>query len=129
MQISPPPPVGIMGSFRTLGDALIASVQDRLELLSLELQEEKFRLVQTIIWISAAVFAGMMAVICASLTVVFLFWESARPAVLCGLTLFYTAAVIAIIVAFRRYLRNQPKPFTATLQELGEDRTCIQTKN
>jgi uncharacterized membrane protein YqjE len=66
-----------------------------------------------------------MAVTFASLTVVYLFWESARLAVLGGLALLYTAALIAIIVAFRRYLARQPSPFAATLHEIGEDRACI----
>ena len=129
MALPPSASPGIMGSFRTLGDGLIASVQDRLELFSVELQEEKFRLIQTILWISAAVFAGMMTVMFASLTVVYLFWESARLAVLGGLTVLYATTLLATVIAFRRYLARQPSPFAASLQEIGEDRACIQAKN
>ena len=129
MENSSPASTGIMGSLRTLGDGLIASVQDRLELFSVELQEEKFRLIQTFLWISAAVFTGMMAVMFASLTLVYLFWESARLAVLGGLTVLYAAALIAIIIAFRRYLARQPSPFAVTLHEIKDDRACIQTRN
>ncbi|MDP2137663.1 MAG: phage holin family protein [Candidatus Didemnitutus sp.] len=118
-----------MGSLRALGDGLVASLQDRLELLSLELQEEKFRLIQTFIWISAAVFTGMMAVTFASLTVVYLFWESARLAVLGGLALLYTGALGLIIVALRRFLARQPNPLAATLDEISKDRACIRTDN
>jgi uncharacterized membrane protein YqjE len=124
-----PPPEGYLGSLRTLGDALLASVQDRLRLFTVELQEEKFRLVQTFIWISAAVFAGVMAITFASLTLVYVFWESARLAVLGGLALLYIAALVTIIVAFRRYLARQPDPFAATLHEIGEDRECIRTES
>jgi uncharacterized membrane protein YqjE len=124
-----PPPEGYLGSLRSLGDALLASVQDRLRLFTVELQEEKFRLVKTFIWISAAVFSGVMAITFVSLTLVYLFWESARLAVLGGLALIYTAALITIIIAFRRYLARQPDPFAATLQEIGEDRACIRTEN
>jgi uncharacterized membrane protein YqjE len=129
MEPASPASPGIMGSLRTLGDGLIASVQDRLELFSVELQEEKFRLVQTFLWISAAVFTGMMAVVFASLTLVYFFWESARLTVLGGLTVLYAGALLAIVIAFRRYLARQPRPFAATLQEIGEDRACIRTKN
>lgn len=125
----PSPPAGLLGSFRALGDTLVASLQDRLELLSVEVQEEKFRLIQIFVWISAAVFTAMMALAFASLTVVYLFWENARLAALGGLTLFYASALAAIVVAFRRYLARQPKPFAATLQELTEDRACIRTGN
>src|SRR2546423_864954 len=116
-----PAPAGLVGSLRILGDSLIAGVQGRLELFSVELQEEKFRLIQIFVWISATVFTAMMAVTFASLTLVYFFWESARLAVLGGLAALYGGAAAAIIVAFRRYLARQPKPFAATLQEIKED--------
>ena len=121
--------MGYLSSLRSLGEGLLASVQDRLELFTVELQEEKFRLIQTFIWISAAVFAGMMAITFASLTLVYLFWDSARLAVLGGLTILYAGALVVIIIAFRRYLARQPKPFAATLHEIGEDRACIRTES
>lgn len=124
-----PVPTGFLASFRALGDVLLATVSDRLELFSVELQEEKFRLIRIFLWISAGIFAGMMAVTFASLTLVYLFWESARLAVLGGLAAFYTGALVAIIIAFRRFLARQPQPFAATLQEIKEDRACIRTGN
>lgn len=126
---SAPASSGFIASFRALGDSLLAGAQDRLELFTVELQEEKFRLIHIFVWISVAVFTGMMAITFASLTLVYLFWESARLAVLAGLTLFYTGALVAVIVALRRYLARQPSPFSATLQEIGEDRACIQNKS
>lgn len=124
-----PVPTGFLASFRALGDVLLATVSDRLELFSVELQEEKFRLIRIFLWISAGIFAGLMAVTFASLTLVYLFWESARLAVLGGLALFYTAALLGIIIAFRRFLARQPQPFAATLQEIKEDRACIRTES
>ena len=124
-----PAPPGLLGSFRMLGDTLVATLQDRLELVSVEVQEEKFRLIQIFVWISAAVFAGMMAITFASLTLVYYYWESARLAALGGLTLLYAGALVVIVVSLRRFLARQPKPFAATLQELGEDRACIRTGN
>lgn len=122
-------PTGIVASLRALGNGLLGTVQDRLELLSVELQEEKIRLIQTFIWISAAVFTGVMAVTFASITLVYLFWESARLAVLGGLTIFYTGAVVTIVIAFRRYIARQPRPFAATREELGADRACIRSQS
>ena len=122
-----PPPVsaGFLGALRSLGDGVLATVEDRLELFSVELQEEKCRLIQTMLWISAAVFAAIMAATFVSLTLVFLFWKSAQLAVLGGLAVFYTGALVVIVLAFRRFLARQPKPFAATLEELEADRTCI----
>jgi len=125
METATSAPAGFLRSFRILSDSLIATVQDRLDLLAVELQEEKFRLIQTFIWISAAVFTGMMAIAFASLTLVYFFWASARLAVLGGLTVFYAMALVAIIIAFRRFIARQPSPLSATRQEIGEDRSCI----
>jgi uncharacterized membrane protein YqjE len=125
METPPHATGGFMGTLRVLGDSLMTTVHDRLELFSLELQEEKFRLIRTFCWISAALFTAMMTVMLASLTLVYLFWESARLAVLGGLTLLYAAALVAIILAFRRHLARLPRPFSATLDELTEDRACI----
>ena len=125
METPPPASPGFLGSFRALGEGLLATVEARVELFSVELQEEKFRLIQSILWISAVVFAGMMAAMFASLTLVYLFWDSARLAVLGGLAALYAAALVATILGFRRYLSRQPKPFAATLDEFGADRSCI----
>ncbi len=128
MDKEPPASLGLLGTLKSLGDSLIGTAQDRLELLSTELQEEKVRFIQIFVWITAAVFAGMMVVTFASLTVVYLFWDSARLAALGGLTLFYALVLAGIIIAFRRYLARQPHPFAETRQELREDRACIRTK-
>ncbi len=120
---------GYLGSLQALGDGLLASAEDRLKLFTLELHEEKFRLIQSHLWICAVFFSGMMAVTFASLTLVYVFWDSARLAVLGGLAGFYAVVLGVIIVAFRRHLARQPRPFTATLEELERDRACIRNEN
>src|SRR6202167_2797107 len=107
MEPEPPDSPGILGSLRTLGHGFLSTLEDRIGLVSIELQEEKFRLIQTLFWISAIVFSAAMAITFASLTLVYVFWESARLAVLGGLALLYIAALVTIIVAFRRYLARQ----------------------
>jgi uncharacterized membrane protein YqjE len=120
---------GLLGSVRALGDGLMAAAENRLGLFSLELREEKLRLIQILIWTSAAVFAGMMAMTFASLVVVYLFWAEARLTVLGGLTVFYLAALLACTIGLRRCLTRQPQPFASTLQEIREDRACIRNTN
>lgn len=129
MENRTPASSGLLDALRKLGDSLIGTVHDRIELFSVEIQEEKFRLIHIFVWISAAVFAGVMALTFASITVVYLFWESARLAVLIGLTVTYSATLAWILFALKSYLARQPKPFAETLQELREDRECIRTDN
>jgi uncharacterized membrane protein YqjE len=116
---------GLIDSLRGLGDSLVGTLGDRLALFSVELHEEKHRLFHVLVWISALVFCGVMAATFASVTLVYLFWESARLTVLVGLTLGYAGALVAVGCAFKRYLARQPKPFAATLEEITEDRAWI----
>lgn len=108
---------------------LVAILRGRLELLSAELIEERHRLVQMLIWATAAIFCGVMAFILINITVVYLFWEEARLAVLISLTLFYTGMLAAIAIAFRRYLRQQRPPFSETMRELQKDAECFRKKS
>jgi len=120
---------GVLGALRALGDGLLGGVQRRLELFSIELQEEKYRLLQTVVWVGAAVFLAMLAVVFSSLALVYLFWDSARLAVLGGLAVFYTGALAVVLLVLRRFLRHQPSPFAATLHEFGKDRECMRKEN
>lgn len=120
---------GLLDAARKLGESLLATVHDRVELFSLEFQEEKYRLIRLFVLMSAVVFAGVMAATFVSLTLVYLFWESARIYVLAGLAVFYCAAVAVLVYSIRRYIERGPRPFAGTLQELREDRTCIRPTN
>lgn len=120
---------GLLGSLRGFADGLLGSVHDRVELLSVELHEEKHRLIQIAIWISATVILALLALIFASIAVLVVFWDTARVGVVVGLAGAYIAGLVGVVLGFRRYLARQPKPFAATLNELREDRTCIRAEN
>lgn len=129
METRAPGSSGLLGSLRGFADGLLGSVHDRVELLALELHEEKFRLIQTCLWISAIVFTALLAVIFASFALVVLLWETARLAAIGGLALAYFIALVVIVVRFKRFLARQPRPFAATLNELQEDRACIRPES
>lgn len=129
MDSNNPTPGGILDSVRSLAEGLFAAVQDRIALASLEFEEESHRQIRIMAWISALVFTGTMSLSFATFTVVYLFWESARLAVLGALALFYLVAFLGLALAFRRYLARQTRPFDATLQALGADRQCIRGEN
>lgn len=119
---------GFIKSLSALGDSLLGALQERVELVSVELQEEKYRLVRLIIWISAAVFTGVMTLAFATLTIVYLLWDTARLAALGGFTVLYGGVMVWVIVMLRRQFTHQPKPFEATIDSLTEDRACIRTR-
>jgi uncharacterized membrane protein YqjE len=125
MESSPPASSGFFKNLSGLGDSLLGALQERIELVSVELQEEKYRLVRLIIWGGAAVFAGVMTLSFATLTIVYLLWDTARLAALGGFTLLYGGVLIWVIMMLRRQFTHQPKPFEATIDSLTEDRACI----
>ncbi|HEY0947100.1 MAG TPA: phage holin family protein, partial [Opitutaceae bacterium] len=104
-------PGGLVDALRNLGDNLIAGVEERMRLLSLELQEEKFRLVQTLIWISASMITTVLALAFISLALVYAFGEEARLLVIGVLALVYSAACLTCVWLLRRLLLRQPRPF------------------
>lgn len=116
---------GFLGSLRMVLDGLWAGAGDRIALISLELEEEQRRQIRTVAWLSALVFTGIMALSFATVTLVCLFWESARLRVLGALGLFYLGIFVLLVFAFRRFLARQPRPFDATLHSLEGDRQCI----
>jgi len=123
------PVAGWLGSLRRFADGLLASAQDRLQLLAIELNEEKLRLIQIQIWIAAIVALGFLALIFSSLVLLVIFWDTARVPIAIGLALTYGGSLAAAVIGFRRFLARQPKPFAATLGELQKDRECIRTEN
>ena len=125
MDSAPPPSSGFMGNLRLLGDGLFESIQDRIRLLAIELQEEKYRLIQIFVWISAVIFTGILAAIFASLTLAYYFWQAGPLMVLGSLTLFYSLILGAAILRLRHHISLHPKPFAGTLEELESDRACI----
>lgn len=129
MESRAPGPSGLLGNLRGFADGLLGSAHDRLELLAVELHEEKFRLIQIFIWISAIVFLAMLSMVFISFAIVVVLWESARITAICALAGVYVAGLVAVVIGFRRYLAAQPRPFSATLAELREDRECIREES
>jgi uncharacterized membrane protein YqjE len=116
---------GILNSFRQFADGVLGSVHDRLELFSVELQEEKLRIFRILILINAAIFSACLALIFFSLLVVYLFWDSARLWVLGGFTVFYAVACVLLIRSIKKFVAAQPPVFEATRHELGADRKAL----
>lgn len=120
---------GLLGAAGSLLENALELVKNRFQLLGVELQEEKYRLVQLVIWLAAVVFAAMMTLTFVSLAVVYAFWATARLQVLIALSVFYAVSFCVVAWQFRRFLTTQPKPFSATLTELEKDAECIQPKS
>ena len=116
----------LVGSLRGFAEGVLGSVQDRFELLSVELHEEKHRLIQTLVWVGLFLLAAVMALVFVSLAIVVACWNTpARIPVVVALAFLYSVASVAVGLKLRRLLTRTTPPFAATLEELRADRECI----
>ena len=115
----PAPSGGLSGALTQLAASILALVQTRLELVTLEFEEERERTKQLLALIVVAAVFLSFALIALSALVVALFWDTHPIAALVCVTLFYAAVGAGALLALRSRMRG--RPFDATLSELEKD--------
>jgi uncharacterized membrane protein YqjE len=115
---------GILASLKRLLRTLLSIAQNRLELLLVEVQEERTRLIEAFLLAISIVALGAMTLVMVTFTVVAIFWENHRMAVLVGLSLFYLVVTLVAYWRLRHRLKNWPA-FPATLAELKKDKAWL----
>ncbi len=113
--------MGLFASLRRMLATLVALVQTRLELVSVEIEEQIEHAASVLLWSIAAIFFASLTVLLLSLTIVIAFWDGHRL-LAAGLVTasFGLFAVIAALVV-RHRLRTRPRFLSATVAELGRD--------
>lgn len=119
---------GLFASIRRLGDTALATVQNRVELLAVELAEEKRWLVETLIWTGAALFFCGLALLTITATIVFLVPANARPVVLIGLCVLYSAVAVFAVTKVRARTKDKEIPLSSTVGELKKDLAWLRSR-
>lgn len=117
---------GAAGRFSGLAGQIL---EDRLELLALELREAKIRLVQA--WILACLgvvfsMVGLLLLVLAGVYILPAEWR------IYGLVAAATVSLLAgvvLFIALSRHLGQKPLAFDQSLAELKKDITCFSIKN
>lgn len=114
---------GLADSLRALAGNTVAIVHTRLELLSVEFEEEKAHLAQLLLIAALALLCFCLGVVFIALLVVVAFWDTPHRIAVTGLTagVLLTAAV-ALWLLFRSKRKAKPPLFAASIQELVRDR-------
>jgi uncharacterized membrane protein YqjE len=113
---------GLMESLKRMAGTLLAVFQARLELLSIEIQEERLCVEQKLFFGSIALlFFGLSTILLTALVVV-VFWDSYRLPVLGGFIGLYVVAGLLAWSALRRVAREDSKLFSVSLAALADDR-------
>lgn len=116
------PAGGLFESLKTLSVSLISIAHTRLQLLSMDIAEEREHLTSLLVLMLVALFCVGVGVILLAILVVAAFWETHRLAALVGLAGFFLAAGAGVGGVALHKIRTRPRLFEASLAELAKDR-------
>ena len=120
---------GLSGTAGRFGGIAIQILQDRLELLALELHEAKICLVQALLLACMAVVFSLLGLLLLVLAILYALPPEWR---LYGLVVAAMASMLAgalVYIALSRHLARKPLAFDQSLAELKKDTTCFSTKS
>ena len=104
---------------------LLTIGENRFELLMVEVQEERERLLHAIVLALGVAALGLLAGMALTGAIVVLVWELSRVAALLVLTGLYGAAAVYFYRRLTRLLRDWQN-LPATLEQLRKDRACLE---
>lgn len=119
------PPVGVSASVRRLGATFLALGRIRLELLAIEVQEEKERAVAMLFWAVLSALIGGFSLVFGALLLTVAMWDSHRL-----LTLGLSTGLFMLLSAFGLWRithlsADSATPFSASLAELSADERTL----
>ena len=121
----PAPPRGLLASLRQLVSTLIDIAQVRLELLGTEIEVEKRRLFDGLLWAGIALLLLGLGLVLLCGFVVLLLWDGYRLAAVATLALLFLAGGAMAVQQAKRRLRSSQGMFNTSLTELQRDQTAL----
>jgi len=112
-------------SSKRFAQRLLTIGENRLELLMVEVQEEREHLLHAILLALGVAVFGFLAGVALTVALVVLLWHLAPVAVLLVLTGLYAAIAVYL---YRRFaaLQRDWQTLSATLDQLRKDRACVE---
>ena len=129
MASSEPKQGGIIDSVKRVGESALALLHNRIQLFSVELQEEKYRALQALLWLCSGMillFLGLARGVGTVAMLVYGWWGIPGLAGLAILLLLLGAIVLAVM--WNR-VKSGGSPFSGTLEELKKDKEWFQRKH
>lgn len=113
--------MAITDSIARLGASLIETLHTRLELASVEIEEEFGRYASYLLLALLGLFFGIVTVLLLILLVLIPFWDQHREIALISLIVVFAAASTGIFAYIKTALKNKPRLLAASLNELQSD--------
>jgi uncharacterized membrane protein YqjE len=118
---------GLPGLVRKLVMTGLAALQNRGELLQVELQEEKNRVVELFIWAAVACFLAFFFVVVLTGTIILLFPDDLRIYAAGGFSLLYLVGAVLALLNLRALVKSAAMPFAETMAEVKKDREWLES--
>lgn len=115
-------PGGLLASLRQLLFTLLETAQVRLELLGTELEAEKRRVLDALVFVAVALVCLALGLVLLCGTVVLMFPDHLRFAAAAGLALLFLGGGAGLLGLARRRLHHPRGMFHASAKELARDR-------
>lgn len=121
---------GLFESLSRFGATLVAAVHTRLELLSVDLEEEREHLLSIMLLAFTSLFLLGVGIVLAVILVVTTFWDTQhRLLVLASLTVLFLIMGLAAGMFALYKTRTKPRLFTASLSELSKDQQQLTSRS
>jgi uncharacterized membrane protein YqjE len=123
------PATGLLASLQRLMGSFAEILHTRVEIISIELEEEGWRVRQLILYgLISFLFLGL-GLLMVTLFVVKAFSENYQLYVLGGFAVLYLGIGAIAALAVRHKLRTRPRLFSTTLSELDKDRNSLRSSS
>lgn len=119
------PESDLAGASKRIAQRAFVIFENRLQLLMVEVQEERERVVLAILLALSAAAFGLLAGVTLTIVIVVALWEHSPIIALLVLTLIYTAAGLFFYGRLVRLQQNW-QTLPATLEQLKKDRECLE---
>src|SRR5947209_7110455 len=112
-------PPGVLPLLSKLARTGLGALQNRGELLLVELQQEKTRLIELLVWVAGLLFLAFMGLMLLTATIIFLFPEGLRLWAAAGFAVLYLAGAITAFFTIKSLIKQAP--FAETIEQVRKD--------
>src|SRR6478736_818286 len=116
-------------ALRRIGESLQVLVRNRLELFSVEWQEEKLRLLRLLCWLALGLAIGGAGILVAIGGLAYWLWTTTGYLGVVGLVAACLIVAGIILWKLRQKLHAEAAPFTHTVAEFRKDGACLKNRD
>jgi len=115
----------IVATTKHFARRFMSAGHSRLELLTVELQEERERLLQAVLMALSVAVLGLLTAMTLTAAIVVWLWPYSRLLTLIALTVLYGGTAIGLLMRLKKLLHDW-HTLPASMEQLRKDRACLE---